>query len=154
MMQDMARLLLLLFGIGLILTILALISVLSAEEGEVRALPRLVWVIVILVIPVVGAIMYLSAGRPLPEYPLGTGLGGGGGPGAGSRIWRTATGLSTREQRVVAPDDDPDFLRGIDTNRRAKDDEMLRRWEEEFRNRDDEQHKRDNSIDDSPPSDG
>jgi Phospholipase_D-nuclease N-terminal len=154
MMQGMARLLLLMFGIGLILTILALISCLSAEEGEVRALPRLVWIFVILVVPVVGAIMYLSVGRPLPEYTLGTGLGGGGGPGAGGRIWRTAAGLSTREQRVVAPDDDPDFLRGIDTNRRAQDEETLRRWEEEFRNRDDDQHKRDTPRDDSPPSDG
>lgn len=154
MMQGMARLLMLLFGIGLILTILALISCLSAEPGEVRALPRAVWVIVILVIPVVGAIMYLSAGRPLPEYDLGTGVHGGGGSGASGRMWRTAAGLSTREQRVVAPDDDPEFLRGIDTNRRAKDDEMLRRWEEEFRKRDDEPPNRDKSIDDSPPSDG
>jgi hypothetical protein len=154
MMQDMARLLLLMFGIGLILTILALISCLSAEPGEVRALPRVVWVVVILVIPVVGAIMYLSAGRPLPEYTLGTGLGGGASTGGGSRIWRTAAGLSTREQHVAAPDDDPDFLRGIDTNRLAKDEEMLRRWEEEFRKRDEEPPKPDKSIDDPPPSDG
>ena len=33
-------------------------------EGEVRALPRIVWVIVILLFPLVGSIAYFAAGRP------------------------------------------------------------------------------------------
>src|SRR5215469_10393100 len=103
MMQGMVRLFMLLFFIGLVLTILALISCLSAEEDEVRTLPRVVWAIVILLLPVVGAILYFSAGRPLPAPTEGGGSGGAGGSGAGGRIWRTATGLSTRQHRVIAP---------------------------------------------------
>jgi hypothetical protein len=153
MMQGMVRLFMLLFFIGLVLTILALISCLSAEEDEVRTLPRVAWAFVILLLPVVGAILYFSAGRPLPEPTEGSGSGGAGGSGAGSRIWRTATGLSTRQHRVIAPDDDPEFLRAIDSGSRARDEEMMRRWEEEFRKPSDDP-KQDKPIDDSPPSDG
>jgi hypothetical protein len=154
MMQGMVRLFVLLFFIGLVLTILALISCLSAEQGEVRAMPRVLWALVILLLPVVGAVLYFWAGRPLPDPATGGALSGPAGSGAGSRIWRTATGLSTRQHHVVAPDDDPEFLRGIDSHSRARDDEMLRRWEEEFRTPGEDPRKRDNPIDDSPPSDG
>jgi hypothetical protein len=153
MMQGMVRLFMFLFLIGLVLTILALISCLSAEDGEVRTLPRVVWAFVILLLPVVGAILYFSAGRPLPDPAKGGISGGGGGSGAGSRIWRTATGLSTRQHKVLAPDDDPEFLRGIDSRARAADEELLSRWEEEFRKPSDDP-KQDKPIDDSPPSDG
>jgi Phospholipase_D-nuclease N-terminal len=155
---GMVRLFMLLFLLALALTALALISCLSAEADEVRALPRPLWVIVILFLPVVGALIYFSTGRPLPDDAAGSGPGGAGGSGAGARIWRTAAGAISRPQRSVAPDDDPDFLKTIDGRTRAADDELLRQWEEEFRNREDdprkEPYKRDKSIDDSPPSDG
>jgi hypothetical protein len=149
----MVRLYMLLFLIGLFLTMVALISVLSAEAGEVRALPRPVWVVVILLVPIVGPIWYLYTGRPMPPDIAGAGPGGAGGTGGGARIWRTATGLSTKSPQVLAPDDDAEFLRGIDTRSRAKDDELLRRMEEDLRQRDDDPRKRDKSSDDSP-SDG
>ena len=62
---GMARLYMLVFALEVLLVILALISCLSAEEGELRALPRIVWVIVILLFPLVGSIVYFVAGRPL-----------------------------------------------------------------------------------------
>jgi len=151
MMQDMVRLYMLMFLLGLVLTIIALISCLSADDDEVRALPRLGWVVVIIVLPIAGALAYLIAGRPVPEDAAGSGPGGAGG-GVGGRIWRTATGSTTRQQRVLAPDDDPDFLKTLDSRARAADDELLRRFEEEFK--EDDSPKRDKSIDDSPPSDG
>ncbi len=154
MMQGMARLFVLLFGLGLVLTVLALISCLSAEPGEVRTLPRPLWVIVILVLPLIGALLYFSAGRPMPDDAAGSGPGGAGGTGAGGRIWRSATGGLNRPARTVAPDDDPEFLGTIDSRSRAADDELLRQWEEEFRTGADDPRKRDKSIDDSPPSDG
>jgi hypothetical protein len=153
MMQDMVRLFMFLFALGLVLTIVALISCLSADDDEVRALPRPVWVIVILVLPVVGATIYLAAGRPAPGG-AGTAPDGARSAGPAGRIWRTAAGLSTRRSRTVAPDDDPEFLRSIDSTARAQDDEALRRWEEEFRRGPDDQRKQDKSIDDSPPGDG
>src|SRR5262245_17375829 len=133
MMQGMVRLFMLLFGLGLVLTIVALISCLSAEDDEVRALPRVVWVIIILLLPVVGPIIYLAAGRPMPDAAARSGAGGVRAPGTAGRIWRTATGSSTRQQPTPPPDDDPEFLRSIDSTARARDDETLRQWEEEFR---------------------
>jgi Phospholipase_D-nuclease N-terminal len=130
MMQGMVRLFMFIFVLVLVLTVLALISCLSAEPDEVRAMPRLAWVAVILVLPLLGPLLYFAAGRPLPDAAAGAGPGGAGGVGSGGRIWRTATGLSTRPQRILAPDDDPEFLHTIDSGTRAADDELLRRWEE------------------------
>ncbi|MFI6131951.1 PLD nuclease N-terminal domain-containing protein [Micromonospora sp. NPDC051141] len=116
----MARLYVLLFLIQVVLAVCALISCLSAEEGQVRALPRMIWVLVILFFPVVGSIAWFVAGRERPTGPAGgTGFGG---PAAPAR-------------RPVAPDDDPDFLASLDKRSRDEDQDRLRRWEEDLRRR-------------------
>jgi hypothetical protein len=144
----MGRLLMFLFLAWLVLTMVALISCLSADEEQLRGLPRPVWVTAIIFVPFLGAISYFSSGRPQPDDGVHAP------PSAGQRLWRTATtALNRPTTRPVAPDDDPDFLATIDGGNSAADDEMLRRWEEEFRNRGDDQRKQDKKIDDSP-SDG
>jgi hypothetical protein len=50
----MVRLYELLFALEILLAVLALISCLSAYEGELRALPKVVWVIIILLFPLAG----------------------------------------------------------------------------------------------------
>jgi hypothetical protein len=128
-----------LFALEILLTVLALISCLSAYEGELRALPKVVWVIIILLFPLVGSIVYFAAGRPLPETAAK--------PGG----WRPAHGLPDAERpRQLAPDDDPTFLKAIDAQTRRSDEELLRRWEEDLRRREDELRKKE----DLPPSDG
>src|SRR5215471_21206963 len=67
MMLGMARVYMLMFALEILLAVLALISCLSAYEGELRALPKAVWVIIILLFPLVGSIVYFVAGRPLPQ---------------------------------------------------------------------------------------
>jgi hypothetical protein len=142
----MGRLLMFLFLAWLVLTMVALISCLSADEEQLRGLPRPMWVATIIFVPFIGAISYFSSGRPEPDEDAP--------PTAGQRLWRTATtALNRPNSRPVAPDDDPDFLATIDGRTRAADDEMLRRWEEEFRDRTEDQRKQDKKIDDSP-SDG
>ena len=88
----------------------AFVDCLRADARELRRLPRPVWLIGILV-PLVGAIAYLLAGRPLPseEEPA---------------------------VRPLAPDDDPEFLRRLDLERRRRQaDEERRRRQRERRNR-------------------
>ncbi|GGK19282.1 membrane protein [Pilimelia terevasa] len=95
----MARLLLLLTVVEIGLAIAALISCLSTDEGRVRVLPRIGWVIVILLFPIVGGVAWFAAGRdraPRPPAP----------------------------RRPLAPDDDPDFLRSL---RERPDDDPPRR---------------------------
>ena len=135
----MGRIYVLLFFAGLILAVISLISCLSAEEGDVRALPRWAWVVIILFFPLLGSIAYLAAGRPQKA-------------GAGQAVWRPGAGFPEPERpRRPAPDDDPEFLRQLDAKSRRDDEDMLRRWEEDLKRREDDLRKRGNSSDDSPP---
>jgi hypothetical protein len=84
----------------------AFVDCLRSDARDVRGLPRPAWLLLILV-PLVGAIAYLVAGRPLhaPEEPAA---------------------------RPFAPDDDPEFLRRLDLERRRRqaDEERRRRRRE------------------------
>ena len=111
----MVRLFVFLAAVQLVLVVLALISALSAER--VRSMPRLLWVLAILVIPLLGPIAYFLWGRPRPVRPE-------------SRPVR-------RHPRPSSPDDDPDFLRSMDTEQSRRDRELLAQWEREMRSEDD-----------------
>lgn len=86
----MVRYLPLLIALGAV--VWALIECLQTPSEQVRGLPKLAWVAVILVLPLAGAIAWFLAGRP------------SGHPGGGS-------GRSV--PRTMGPDDDPDFLRRL-----------------------------------------
>jgi hypothetical protein len=104
----MARLFVLLFFAQIALAAVALISCLSAEEDEIRALPRLGWVLIILLLPVVGPIIWFYAGRPVATAEAAEPATGPG--------WVTPSGRSERQKpRPIAPDDDPEFLRSLGT---------------------------------------
>ena len=49
---------------GLGLCVIAIIDCLSSEKRTVRALPKAVWIVVILLFPLVGPVCWLVAGRP------------------------------------------------------------------------------------------
>ncbi|MER5333832.1 PLD nuclease N-terminal domain-containing protein [Micromonospora sp. NPDC002717] len=126
----MARLYVLLFVVQIVLAVCALISCLSAEEGEIKALPRIAWVLIILFFPLLGSLAWFAAGRErTPGRP-------GGAPSPG-RI------LPARERpRPVAPDDDPEFLRSLGERSRREDQELFTRWEEDLRRREDDLRRR------------
>jgi len=124
MMHAMGRLYMLLFALEVLLVVLALISVLSAEDGDVRALPRFVWIILILLFPIVGSITYFAVGRPLTTAAR---------PG-----WRIGGGFPEATRPPRAPDDDPAFLASLEQKSRREDQEMLRQWEADLRRREEE----------------
>jgi hypothetical protein len=107
----MVRLFVFLAAVQLVLLVLGLISAISAER--VRAMPRLLWILVILLIPVLGPIAYFFFGRPLPP------------PEQGRPVRRTAP-------RPTSPDDDPDFLRSMNTEQSRRDRELLDKLEREL----------------------
>jgi hypothetical protein len=126
----MARLYVLLFVVQIVLAVCALISCLSAEEGEIRALPRIAWVLIILFFPLLGSLAWFAAGRERAPGRPGDGLPKG-------RV------LPTRERpRPVAPDDDPEFLRSLGERSRREDQELFTRWEEDLRRREDDLRRR------------
>jgi hypothetical protein len=112
----MVRVFLFLVVVQVVLAALALIDCLSSEKHQVRALPRAVWVPVLLLVPLLGPAAWFLAGRPAPA------AGGGARPASPPR-------------RPAAPDDDPDFLRSIADSTRRQDEEMFRRWEDDLRRR-------------------
>lgn len=73
------------------LTIYAFIDCLNTPEEEVKHLPKVVWVLIILLFSIVGPVVWLFAGR--------TRATAGGGRG--------------RRTEWVAPDDNPEFLRSL-----------------------------------------
>jgi Phospholipase_D-nuclease N-terminal len=86
----------------LALLVVGLIDCLSVEAREIRVLPRLVWAILIVLFSPVGPIAWFVSGRP-------------------ARPASVPTPAYTRT--TFAPDDDPDFLKSLDTERRRPNDD-------------------------------
>jgi hypothetical protein len=103
----------LLLAVGV--TIYALVDCWNSTDDEVRGLPRLAWLLVVLLFPLVGGIAYLTVGRDRDRS---------GSP----RLNRP---------RVVAPDDDPDFLSQLDQQRRRAAAEQRRTEQQQRKERKD-----------------
>ena len=68
-----------------VLTVFTAVFAISANAKEVRTLSKTLWIIFIIVVPVIGALLYLLMGRPLGNLA----------------------------PTQIAPDDDPEFLRRL-----------------------------------------
>jgi hypothetical protein len=133
----MFRVAALLVLLHLLLAALALISCLSVEDKrQIRGVPRLAWVVAILLVPLAGPIAWFLLGRPRPAGATG------------ARPRRPGGGVLPEPPRTRAPDDDPEFLRSLDQPALNNEDErLLRQWEEDLRRREDEQRRRDPGAD-------
>lgn len=107
----MSRLLVIAPLIILALDVFAIVDVILIEQRRVRAVPKFVWIILIVLVPVVGAVLWFFTGRE-------SAAGGSG------------------QSRTVAPDDDPSFLRNL--RRDEEQDERIRRLEQELAELDDD----------------
>ncbi|WP_369248377.1 PLD nuclease N-terminal domain-containing protein [Streptomyces sp. R41] len=116
------------FLLVLALWIYAFIDCLNTPEEEVRGLPKVVWVIIILLFGevLVGPIAWLVAGRNR------RGPAGGSTPSEWHRNHRT---------QYVAPDDNPEFLNSLKAENR-KDEALLKDWEADLRRREEELRRR------------
>ena len=50
-------------GITVILLVFALIDILTKTDDQIRGLPKIAWVILVILVPVVGSIVWFAAGR-------------------------------------------------------------------------------------------
>ncbi|HEV7950630.1 MAG TPA: PLD nuclease N-terminal domain-containing protein [Glaciihabitans sp.] len=106
----MARLLVVLIGVLVAFTVFALIDLVMTEKSRVRALNKPLWALVIIILPALGGILWLALGKSR------------NGP--------------SKPARSTAPDDDPEFLKGL--NRDKDQDERIRRLEQELSELDDD----------------
>jgi hypothetical protein len=98
----------LIYAVPIVLAVYALVDLVQTRDEDVQGLPKLIWVVLIVLVWVVGPLAWLLAGRKGRTFP---GLAPrAAGPGAG-------------QSRSMAPDDDPDFLRGLNRPRPPEDDE-------------------------------
>jgi Phospholipase_D-nuclease N-terminal len=110
------------------LLVFCLIDCIQQPDVAIRNLPKWGWVVLIILVPLVGSIAYLVAGRPAATY------------GPPRRVpWPTGqtAGFPEYERPPRGPDDDADYLRSL----RRVDNEheaMLRKWEDDLRRREDQ----------------
>ena len=119
----MIRAMLIIGGAALIvgLTLYALLDAVRTPAHEARPLPKWLWVLVTLLFPVVGPLMWLILGRPKAQPAAGTPR-----PGFGQR-------RSTPAPSVSSPDDDEEYLRWL----KAKAERERRSREAESQNKQD-----------------
>lgn len=98
----MVRILIFVFAVWLLFTVFVTVFAASAKKNEVRTLPKWLWLVICIAVPFIGGLLYLLLGRPL----------GGQRPSFGRGRGRT---------KVVAPDDDPTFLRDLAEKLDAKE---------------------------------
>ncbi|MFC6597259.1 PLD nuclease N-terminal domain-containing protein [Kitasatospora paranensis] len=123
----------------LALWVWAFIDCLTAPEEEVRHLPKVVWIVIVLLFPLVGSIAWLAAGRR---------RGGVRRAGAPSSARPgDAFGAGRPAPVFVAPDDNPEFLASLDRSNR-QDEDRLRQWEADLRRREEQLRRKDEPGDD------
>ena len=127
----MPRLLIPLILVAVGVMIYALIEAISTPSDRVRIMPKGVWIVVIVLIPLVGGVLWLLFGNQ------------------NSYLASTVQGFkqTSGPARPASPDDDEEFLRSLDIQRaQQKKAEELRKREEDLRRRE-EQLKSNNDAD-------
>ncbi|MFN8189631.1 MAG: PLD nuclease N-terminal domain-containing protein [Nocardioidaceae bacterium] len=100
----------------LALWIFSIIDVAGSREQDVRSLPKIAWVFIVLIFPFVGSLAWLIAGRPDPRPR----------PAAGAASPYPEYDRPGR-MRASSPDDDEAFLRQV----RERAEEQRRRYRQQ-----------------------
>ena len=74
--------------IWVVVTVFAVVYAASTPGKEMRVLGKVSWILLILFVPLIGAVLYFAIGRPLGS-------------------------ATSSRNRNLAPDDDPEFLRKL-----------------------------------------
>ena len=84
----------------LVVFVYALVDVIRTDRHQTRGISKTAWIIVMIVLPLLGAVLWFIFGRPYNK-PTATPVG----------------------RHPTAPDDDPEFLRNLETRRRNQAEE-------------------------------
>ncbi|MCA5895023.1 PLD nuclease N-terminal domain-containing protein [Isoptericola sp. NEAU-Y5] len=92
------------------LDLYALLDLAGSNEEDRGGLPRWLWAVIIVLLPIFGALAWIVM-RRAAHRSGGGGTGRNGRPGRGPK----------RPSGPVAPDDDPDFLWKLEQDRRRRE---------------------------------
>ena len=95
------------------LALYALLDLAGSDEDERGGLPRWLWAVIIVILPVFGAVAWIVVRRVSRRAAGGGDAGRSGRPGPGRG--------PKRPSGPVAPDDDPDFLWKLEQDRRRRE---------------------------------
>ncbi|GAA3124359.1 PLD nuclease N-terminal domain-containing protein [Nonomuraea sp. NPDC049421] len=79
----------------------SLFDVVTTPEDEVRNVPKALWILVVVLIPLLGGLVWMARGRP--------------------RAPRAARPVTPGPGAPKGPDDDPEFLRDLERRMRGDD---------------------------------
>lgn len=100
-----------------------LLDVVLSEPSLVRNLPKLTWVLIVVIVPLAGGIAWLVAGRP-EHATAAPGSTRSRRRGSGRNASTRGNSAAHREPPPMGPEDDPDFLRRLDEQLRDRGDEQ------------------------------
>lgn len=98
----------------LALMVYGAVDALMTNKRRVRGVPRIAWFFIILLLPVLGVVLWFSLGKD--------------------------RGSKSNARRPMAPDDDPDFLRGLGSQKEQE--RRIQRLEKEIADLDDDAGKK------------
>lgn len=114
------------FVVELCLVVYCVLNVITTPDSAVRNLPKLLWLALVILVPIVGPVAWLVAGRPQ-------------GPATSSMPYKGNRGLPPEYDRpnraaAFSPDDDEAFLRSL----RERAEAQRRKAEQERKDRESE----------------
>lgn len=107
----MARVLLFLLVIAM--AVYAAVDVTNSEEDDRRGLPAGLWLVIVVVLPVLGPVLWFAVSRSQRAARAG-------GPTTGRGTGAPSTGPARPQRGPVAPDDDPEFLWRLEQEQRRR----------------------------------
>lgn len=107
----MARVLLFLLVIAM--AVYAAVDVTNSEEDDRRGLPTGLWLVIVVVLPVLGPVLWFAVSRSQRAARAG-------GPATGRGTAAPSTGPARPQRGPVAPDDDPEFLWRLEQEQRRR----------------------------------
>lgn len=90
-----------------------LFDVITTPEEHVRNLPKMLWVLIVVLLVTVGGLLWMLLGRPLQQEAHTPGAAGSGGGFLGVP--------KRRPPAPRGPEDDPEFLRSLERRLRGED---------------------------------
>ena len=106
------------------LWVYCILDVIATQEGLMRNMPKVFWLIVVIILPTVGSFAWLLLGRPKEAGYM---------PGDTNPRPPVRDHHPSSSPRPIGPEDSPEFMTGMSD--RA---DRLRKWEEDLKKREDD----------------